>query len=113
MKRLIHTLASMGGRKDIVLVDVDRRTVQRWVTNAGEALAEETGNENWNKLTAHDCRRSWATTTYYRLSGSKDVSQSVIMGWGGWSDASPFESNYLSRGPDSLAIELMDDAGLR
>lgn len=112
-KRLIYTLASMDGRKDSVLVDVDRRTVQRWVAEAGEKLAKETGNEDWNKLTAHDCRISWATTTYYQLSGSKDVAQSVIMRWGGWSDAETFERNYLGREPDSLAIKLMDDAGLR
>jgi len=56
--------------------------VGEWVTEAAEALAESTGDEDWLELSAHDLRRSWATTVYYRLDGS-DVAKSVIMRWGG------------------------------
>lgn len=111
-KRLIYTLASLPGtHKDDSLIDVNKRTVQRWVTDAVEELAEETGNADWVEVSAHDLRRSWATSTYYRLNGS-DVAKSVIMRWGGWSDEQVFETNYLGREPDELAAELMADVGM-
>jgi integrase len=112
VKTLIFNFASFDGRKDEPLVDVSPRTVQRWVTEAAESLAEETGDDDWLELSAHDLRRSWATMVYYRLDGS-DVAKSVIMRWGGWSKQSTFEKNYLGREPDELAAELMETAGLR
>ncbi len=111
-----HTLAqtlknAQSATKEEPLVDVSPRTIQRWVANAAEALAEETGNEDWRHVTAHDCRRTWATTTYYSLSAP--YSLEVIMQWGGWVDGDTFRENYLGREPDHLAVEMMDEAGLR
>ena len=98
--------------KDDPVIDVGKRTVQRWVTDAAEELAVETGDDNWLEVSAHDLRRSWAASVFYRLNGS-DVVKSVIMRWGGWSNQQVFEQNYLGREPDELAAELMDEAGLR
>ncbi|MFC7046543.1 hypothetical protein ACFQH6_15035 [Halobacteriaceae archaeon GCM10025711] len=112
-KQLIYTLAALPGmHKDDPVIDVGKRTVQRWVTEAAEELAAETGDDDWLELSAHDLRRSWATTVFYRLNGS-DVAKSVIMRWGGWSNQQVFEQNYLGREPDELAAALMTKAGLR
>jgi integrase len=100
-----------GGRADAPVADVTTRTLARWVDEAADALAEETGEENWQHVSCHDLRRSWATTTYYRLHAS-DVAKSLLMRWGGWSDEETFEQNYLGREPDDLAAELMGEAGL-
>jgi len=110
---IIETLASIKGQtKHSNPIDVTERTVQQWVENAREELAEATGDDDWLQLSAHDLRRTWATRTYYRLHAS-DVAKSVIMSWGGWSKQKTFENNYLGREPDDLAAEMMDTAGLR
>lgn len=101
-----------GGRADAPVVDVTTKTLGRWVEEAVEDIADEDDEpEDWRKVTCHDLRRSWATSTYYRLHAS-DVAKSIIMRWGGWSDEDTFETNYLGREPDDLAAELMHDAGL-
>ena len=87
------------------------KTLGRWVEEAVEAIAEDSGNDDWRKVTCHDLRRSWATSTYYKMHAS-DVAKSIIMRWGGWTDESTFEENYLGREPDGLAAKLMTEAGL-
>ncbi|QKY20659.1 site-specific integrase [Halolamina sp. CBA1230] len=111
-----HTLAqtlknASGTTKEDPLVDVSSRTVQRWVSSAAEALADSTGNTDWHHVTAHDLRRTWATTTYYGLSAPYALD--VIMQWGGWTDGDTFRNNYLGKEPDDLAVSMMDEAGLR
>ncbi|MFC7018554.1 MULTISPECIES: hypothetical protein [Haloarcula] len=93
------------------LIDVAPRTVQRWVSNATDELAEETDNSDWVHVSAHDCRRTWATSTYYSL--SSPYALEVILQWGGWQNGETFRENYLGKEPDHLAVEMMDEAGLR
>lgn len=100
-----------GGRADAPVCDVMIKSLSRWVNEAVESIACETGNSDWEHVTCHDLRRSWATSTYYRLHAS-DVAKSIIMRWGGWTDEDTFEKNYLGREPDELAARLMTDAGL-
>jgi len=91
------------------LVDSSVRTVQRWVNKASESLSEE--DSDWGYVTAHDLRRTWATHTYWSLNG--DRAREVTMAWGGWSDVQTFNQNYLGKVPDSVAIDVMDEADLR
>jgi integrase len=103
-----------GLSKGESLIDVTERTVQRWVTEACESIGNETGNDDWHKVSAHDLRRTWGTSAYYRLiseGGTTDVRE-VIMQWGGWDDEDTFRNNYLGRVPDSLQSELMHAAEL-
>lgn len=111
-QRAVMLANARGLRQDEALVDVTDRTVQRWVSGAAEDLAGETSIEDWHHVSAHDLRRTWATSTYYSLHAS-DVAKSLVMRWGGWSDEDTFEENYLGREPDELAAEMMDEAGLR
>jgi integrase len=101
---------TMGLSKSEPIVDVSKRTVQRWVTDAAEQLAESTGKETWNEVSAHDLRRTWATHTYWRIEG--DRAREVVMSWGGWEDVQTFSSNYLGKVPDSVAIDIMHEADL-
>ena len=75
---------------DTPLVDVSTRTVRRWVERYAEALADETGDEGWRDLSAHDARRTWATL----LAGSESVDPLLVCDWGGWSDLSTFLEHY-------------------
>jgi integrase len=96
-------------RKDQPLIDVTERTIQRWVKEAAESI--DSDKEGWTHLTPHDLRRTWATRTYYSLSGSR--AKEVVMTWGGWRDEQTFSRNYLGKEPDVLALELMEEANLR
>ena len=69
--------------QDDPLVDVTKRTVQRWVTGAAENIATETGGEEWNYVSAHDLRPTWATHTYYALDAH--YATEVVMRWLGGS----------------------------
>ncbi|MGB9932598.1 tyrosine-type recombinase/integrase [Haloarcula amylolytica] len=96
-------------KKSDSLVDASKRTVQRWVTNAAKDLSD--GEEYWESVTAHDLRRTWCTHTYWSISGAR--AREVVMSWGGWDDVQTFSHNYLGKVPDSVAIDIMDEAGLR
>lgn len=103
------TVANTKGlNKGEAIIDVSERTVQRWVTTAAESLVED--SENWTEVSAHDLRRTWATHTYWSIKG--DRAREVVMSWGGWDDVQTFTSNYLGKVPDSIAIDIMNEADL-
>lgn len=97
-------------RKNKPLVTASNRSIRRWITKAGEELAAE-GTDDWQHVSPHDLRRTWATTTYYALDSHYAVD--LIMRWGGWEDRDTFVNNYLGRETDELAAKMMDQAGLR
>ena len=105
--RMIKNLKDL--KKGDALVDVSKRTVQRYVSRAADDLSES--NPNWSHVTAHDCRRSWSTHLYWRLSGSR--AKDIVMSFGGWSDVQTFNSNYLGAIPDSVAIDVMNEADIK
>lgn len=72
------------------LVDVTTRTLRRWVKARAEQLADETGDEGWGDITAHDFRRTWATL----LAGSDGVSPLLVCQWGGWESLEVFLDHY-------------------
>jgi len=100
-----------GTRKNKPLIKTSKRNIRRWMTKAGDELAEATDEENWQHVSPHDLRRTWATTTYYALDTHYAVD--LIMRWGGWSNRDTFTNNYLGRETDELAAEMMDKAGIR
>lgn len=98
-----------GTKQDAPLVDVTTKTIRRWVRTAADQCEDRTGVSEWEHVTSHDLRRTWATTTYYRLNSSP-VALDLVLSWGGWTDESTFRDNYLGKEPDQLAAELMDQA---
>lgn len=100
-----------GTRKNKPLIDASKRSIRRWLSKARSELAEATDEDDWREVSPHDLRRTWATTTYYALDTHYAID--LIMRWGGWSDRDTFVNNYLGRETDSLAVEMMDQAGIR
>lgn len=72
------------------LVDVQTRTVERWVKNAARACEAETDDGGWSHLTPHDLRRTWGT-----LLVESEVEPGMVMEWGGWEDWETFREHYL------------------
>ncbi|WP_225334267.1 site-specific integrase [Halomicrobium urmianum] len=110
-EQMVMLKNARGIRKDDELIQATGRTVRRWVSRAGEELAEKLEDDDWCHVSPHDLRRTWATTTYYALDSHYAVD--CIMRWGGWSDRDTFVNNYLGRETDELAVEMMDEANLR
>jgi len=87
----IDTRAEMrdAGDDDPILSVTSTRTLRRWVSSAGEELAEETGDEGWLELSTHDLRRTWATSL-----ADAEVDPLLALDWGGWEDLETFLEHY-------------------
>lgn len=79
------------------LIDVRRQTVQRWIRNVRDDLQEQTDDEGWKHLTAHDLRRTWGTRAI-----ENDVLPTVVMQAGGWEDFKTFQEHYMGVHGDSV-----------
>jgi len=83
-------------------VDASTPSIRRWVKEATQAIADETGNERWKSVSSHDLRRSWAT--YHLVERQVDVR--TMMAIGGWSDYSAIEP-YLTEPTERRIGEAM------
>lgn len=92
---------------DAPLVDVNPRTLRRWVEKYAEALAEETGDEGWRDLSAHDFRRTWATL----LAGAEEVDPLLVCQWGGWEDLETFLEHYRGAYSPEVQREARESVG--
>ncbi len=88
---MIRTAADYGnGDVDEPILSVSStRTLRRWVSNAGDQLAEETGDAGWRELSTHDLRRTWATAL-----ADAEVDPLLALDWGGWQDLETFLDHY-------------------
>lgn len=106
---LAKTIKNLRGlHQDDQLVDYSKSSVRNWVSNAGDDIG--TGGKYWSHVRPHDLRRTWATHTYWNI--KRDRSREVVMEWGGWTDVQTFTQNYLGAIPDSVAVEVMSEAGI-
>jgi len=75
---------------DDPVLDVETtRSLRRWVTEAGDQLAEATGDAGWRELSTHDLRRTWATAL-----ADAEVDPLLALDWGGWTDLETFLEHY-------------------
>lgn len=88
------------------IITVTVRTIQNWVYNAGEDLAQKTGNDDWKHVSAHDCRRTWATKMI-----QSGVTGDVVMDWGGWENYQTFRDHYW-RADDEKIQSNLEEAGM-
>lgn len=107
LAKTIKNLQSL--HKDDEIIDYSRSSVRNWVKWAGEDLQNQ-DEKNWEHILTHDLRRTWATHTYWSIRG--DRAREVVMEWGGWVDVQTFTENYLGAIPDSVAVEIIDEAGI-
>jgi integrase len=99
MLRMIAQARELG--KYDPIVTVTPRTVQNWVTDATGDLADDTDNIDWNKVSAHDLRRTWATDLV-----QDGVPSDLVMDWGGWEDHSTFREHYWRESDEAVAEHL-------
>lgn len=74
---------------DDPIVGVSTRTLRRWVEDTREQLVEQTDDPDWQYLSYHDLRGTWATALK-----SADVDPMLVADWGGWSDLETFLDHY-------------------
>ena len=72
---------AIGLDDDEPVVDVTKRTLQRWVRNAAQEVQDDTGDEGFEHVTTHDLRRSWG-----HLLIENNVLPTLVQQWGGWQD---------------------------
>lgn len=77
-----------GGDSEPIVSVTETRTLRQWMQRAREELANEHRDE-WQYVTMHDLRRTWATQL-----ASKDVDPLVVCQWGGWNDLDTFLDHY-------------------
>jgi len=102
LARQIRTVADLKPN----LIDVTTRTVQNWVTEMGEEIAEETGEEDWKLLSAHDLRRTWCTKMIQSGVPSDNVKE-----FGGWKDHETFKEHYFQVSDEQIAKQLQSVDG--
>jgi len=79
------------------LIDREKRTVQWWVEQAAERAAEETGDDDYRKVSTHDLRRCWANY----LLVEESTSPRIVMALGGWNSYDAIEP-YLAAPTESI-----------
>jgi len=85
----IRTAGHYSGDDSAAVVSVtETRTLRQWIKRAREELATE-HRDDWQHVTMHDLRRTWATQL-----ASKDVDPLVVCQWGGWRDLDTFLDHY-------------------
>lgn len=94
LKTTIETVADVRPEDDHVplVATNETRTLRRWVKRAAGKMAEQTGDEQWNQVSFHDLRRTWATNLR-----NADVDPLMACDWGGWNDLETFLDHYQGR----------------
>lgn len=93
--------------EDESYIDVGKRQVQNWVQNAAETAAEETGDDDYQKVSTHDLRRCWAN----HLLVEENISPRIVMALGGWNSYDAIEP-YLAAPTESNIVDSMGAVSL-
>jgi hypothetical protein len=88
-------------------IDVKKRQVQNWVSDAADEAAKEAGDDDYRKVSTHDLRRCWAS----HLLVEEHVSPRIVMALGGWSSYDAIEP-YLAAPTKENIIESMSQVSL-
>lgn len=83
-------------------VDTSVSTVRRWVRELTDEIAKDTGNERWEAVSSHDCRRSWCT----HFLVEEGVAVRVMMEIGGWSSYDAIEPYLTKPTPEKIGEEM-------
>lgn len=108
--RINRTRHAAELRQDESLIDVSKRSVRNWISDARDVLDHDAAD----KLGMHDLRRSWATDSYYSLAfAGVPIAEQLVISWGGWAHTSTgretFRENYLGPVPDHVTAEAVDE----
>jgi integrase len=92
---------------DDPLIDRSPRTLLYWVENTAERAADETGDEDYQRVSSHDLRRCWAN----HLLVEEGISPRIVMALGGWSSYDAIEP-YLAAPTEENIIDSMSTVAL-
>jgi len=84
-----------------VVVNVTDRTVRNWVYKASEHIALKTDEPDWNEVSPHDLRRTFASGMV-----QDGVSESLVMKWGGWENYETFRGHYFLESDEQIEKQL-------
>ena len=98
----INRLVQDGGEDSEPVVDRSKRTVQHWVECACDRAADETGDDDYRRVSTHDLRRCWA----HHLLVEEGVSPRIVMALGGWDSYDAIEP-YLAAPTEENINEIM------
>lgn len=94
----IRTVANtLSLSADEPIIDVGKRTVQNWVSQAAESI----DHPHAGNVSAHDMRRTWATRLVH-----SGLPSDIVMDWGGWADHGTFRSHYWSLSDEQVSAQL-------
>lgn len=86
----IETIKDFRDDPDEPVISVrSTRGLRKWMERRRDKMAEETGEERWSHLSWHDLRRTWASSL-----SDADVSDRLVMQWGGWEELDTFLEHY-------------------
>jgi integrase len=92
---------------DEPLIDRSKRTLQYWVETAAATVDEETGDEDYRRVTSHALRRCWAN----HLLVEQGICPRIVMALGGWSSYDAIELS-LAAPTEKNIIDSMSAVGL-
>jgi len=92
---------------DDELIPYTPRTIRQWISDTGDEMAEQTGNDDWSYLSSHDLRRYYATTLLQVHSMNYEVVKEV----GGW-DSYEALRPYMQSPVEEVIVAEFDAAGL-
>ena len=105
--RFLKSADTTLGKHDPI-IEVSKRSVRNWITDAREQLGDE-----YLDLGMHDLRRTWATDTFYSLAfEGVPIAEELVMSWGGWkmtaTGRETFRQNYLGPVPDHITAQALE-----
>jgi hypothetical protein len=94
-------------KEDDRLIPKSESTFRRRFNNLTEELAEETGNNDWEKLTPHDLRRYFAVHFLFR----HRIDPGLVRQMGGWSSQESMVEYLIL--PDDVLVDEIESMGIR
>ncbi|WP_435332855.1 site-specific integrase [Haloarchaeobius sp. TZWWS8] len=91
---------------DEQLVSISDRQVQRRVKSTAVQVADQTGDDDWRKLSSHDLRRYYAQDLLVR----EQMNPRVVMAVGGWNSFSAIEP-YLNAPTSEVVNAAFEETG--
>lgn len=101
MRCIINATVNGIGEKDPI-VDRSKRTLQNWVEDAAARAAEETGDDDYRRVSTHDLRRCWAN----HLLVEENVSPRILIGLDGWSSYDAIEPYLATPTEDNINLRM-------
>ena len=94
-------------KEDDRLIPKSESTFRRRFNNLTEELAEETGNNDWEKVTPHDLRRYFAVHFLFR----HRIDPGLVRQMGGWSSQESMVEYLIL--PDDVLVDEIESMGIR